>query len=104
MTRKHFNSLIYFADISTLYILVLFILDRDGFRRNFNSQDRLEYAFLGIKIAHQGIPAGRKSAKMYKVECRSLRGIFSRLKFNNRVYHNRATGCSISYLKSRTRL
>src|SRR5277367_2413809 len=53
---------------STLYILVLFILDRDGFRRNFNSQDRLEYAFLGIKIAHQGIPAGRKSAKMYKVE------------------------------------
>jgi hypothetical protein len=51
-----------------LYIFVPFILDRDAFRRNFNSRDRLEYAIPGIKITHQGISAGRKGAKMYKVE------------------------------------
>jgi hypothetical protein len=30
--------------------------------------DRLEYAIPGIKITYQGILAGRKGAKMYKVE------------------------------------
>jgi hypothetical protein len=47
---------------------VPFILDRDAFRCNFNFRDRLEYAIPGIKIMHQGIPAERKGAKMYKVE------------------------------------
>ncbi len=31
-------------------VFVSFILDRDAFRSNFNSQNRLEYAILGIKL------------------------------------------------------
>jgi hypothetical protein len=39
-----------------------------AFRRNFNSQDRLEYAFLRIKIASEGLTNSNRGLKMYKVE------------------------------------
>ena len=57
---------------SALYIFVLRVQDGEAFRRNFNSQDRLENAFLRIKIAHQGLSAWRRGAKMYKVELKVI--------------------------------
>ena len=65
--------------ISTLYIFVPRVQDGEAFRRDFNSQDRLENAFLRIKIAHQGLSAWRRGAKMYKVESMHNLGLKSQV-------------------------